>query len=121
MYISNENCVVVHVSYAGKCIFSFIIIYRKINIPHVKIQFALFNTTHFICKFPAMTAGAPFVSSPEPKVHHQMGMVRRPSSVVMRQQSSSLKPLNRFTSNLVCSFLVTVTPSFAHIISIDPF
>jgi hypothetical protein len=46
---------------------------------------------------------------------------RRSSSAVMRQQSSSsLKPLDRFTSNWVCSILVTVTPKFAHMISIGP-
>jgi hypothetical protein len=40
----------------------------------------------------------------------------------MRQQwSSSLKLLDRFTSNLVCSILVTVTLEFAHVIPIGPF
>jgi hypothetical protein len=40
----------------------------------------------------------------------------------MRQQSSSsLKPLGRFTSNLICSIIVTVTLEFAHVISIGPF
>jgi hypothetical protein len=40
---------------------------------------------------------------------YQRGMLRRRSSVIMRQQSSSsLKLLGRFTSNLVCSILVTV-------------
>jgi hypothetical protein len=46
------------------------------------------------------------ISSPEPKAQGELlvskGMLRRPSSVVMRQQlSSSLKLLRRFTSNLV--------------------
>jgi hypothetical protein len=40
----------------------------------------------------------------------------------MRQLSSvSLKPLDRFTSKLVCSIFVTVTPKFSHMISIGPF
>jgi hypothetical protein len=33
-----------------------------------------------------------------------------PASIVMPQHSSSLKLLDRFTSNLVCRPLVTVTP-----------
>jgi hypothetical protein len=45
-----------------------------------------------------------------------------PSSVVMRQQlSSSLILLDRFTSNLFSSILVTVTLTFAHVIPIGPF
>jgi hypothetical protein len=40
----------------------------------------------------------------------------------MRQKSSSsLELLGRFTSNLVCSILVTVTLKFAHVIAIGPF
>jgi hypothetical protein len=35
--------------------------------------------------------------------------------------SFSLKLLDKFTSNMVCSILVTVTLQFAHIISIGPF
>jgi hypothetical protein len=53
---------------------------------------------------------------------YQRGMLQRPSSVVMCQQlSSPLTLLGRFTSNLVCIILVTVTLEFAHVIPIGPF
>jgi hypothetical protein len=65
-----------------------------------------------------------FFSSPEPKVRGELLVSKgdTPASVVMRQQSSSsLKLLDRFISNLVCSILVTVTLEFAHVISVGPF
>jgi hypothetical protein len=65
-----------------------------------------------------------FISSPEPKAQGELLVSKgdAPASIVMRQQSSSpLKLLGRFTSNLVCSILVTVTLEFAHVISIGPF
>jgi hypothetical protein len=46
---------------------------------------------------------------------------RNQASVVIRQHSSSLKQLDRFTSKLVCSILVTVTHKFAHIVAIGTF
>jgi hypothetical protein len=63
-------------------------------------------------------------SSPEPKAQVELLVSKgdTPASVVMRQQSSSsLKPLDRFTSNLVCGILVTVKLEFDHVISIGPF
>jgi hypothetical protein len=63
-------------------------------------------------------------SSPEPKAQGELLVSKgdAPASVVMRQQSSSsLKLLGRFTSNLVCSILVTITLEFGHVIPIGPF
>jgi hypothetical protein len=64
------------------------------------------------------------ISSPEPKVQGELLVSKGNAlaSVIMRQQSSSsLKLHDRFTSNLVCSILVTVTLEFAHVISIASF
>jgi hypothetical protein len=66
-----------------------------------------------------------FISSPEPKVQGELLVSKgdAPASVIMRQQSSSSLEfsLGRFTSNLDCCILVTVTLKFAHAISIGPF
>jgi hypothetical protein len=63
------------------------------------------------------------ISSPEPKTQGELLVSKGVAlaSVVMRQQWSSLKLQDRFTSNLVCSILVTVTLEFAHVIPIGPF
>jgi hypothetical protein len=64
-------------------------------------------------------------SSPEPKVQGELlvskGDAPAVSDVMRQQSSSSLKLLGRFTSNLVCMILVTVTLEFVHVISIGHF
>jgi hypothetical protein len=63
------------------------------------------------------------ISSPEPKVQGELLVTKGDAlaSVSPHQlSSSSLKLLDKFTSNLVCSILVTVTLKFAHVLSTGP-
>jgi hypothetical protein len=48
-------------------------------------------------------------SLPERKSERLVSKGDTPASVIMHQQSSSLKLLGRFTSNLLCIILVTIT------------
>jgi hypothetical protein len=78
---------------------------KSVNENRTLTKTVLFQLTTLLQEF--------LFSSPEWKVHGELLVSKgsTPASVVMHQKSSSsfLKAMGRFTSNVFCSILVTVT------------